>query len=262
VEQVKEHYWVRSRDKRLSVMVHFPKEYTDTTPLVVCCHGFTGNKVGYNHITMNLANRLEHEGYSVVRFDYAGSGDSDGDFAADTCVAGWKEDLENILTWVKEQPNFRAAPKVLYGHSLGGLVVLTRKDAEKDIFARAVFAPTIHAVDNFRDIIFGSELWNQACKGETIRNFQGKGFALEHQFVDDLLAQRYNPLEDASKLTTPLLIIHGSKDTAVPIEGSRKLFAEYNGQKALIILDADHIATGRQNDLQTAIVQWMQKLFS
>ncbi len=122
---MKDYAWIPSRNQRLSAMVHLPESFSEGTPLVVCCHGFTGDKVGYNQLTLNLAKSLEKLAYGVLRFDYLGSGDSDGDFATDTFVAGWQEDLTNVLSWVKAQPKLNASPIVLYGHSLGGLVVLS-----------------------------------------------------------------------------------------------------------------------------------------
>lgn len=257
---MKDHFWVKSRGKRLSVMLHMPDAFRDGNPLVLCCHGFTGDKIGANQLTLNLANALEGEGYAVVRFDYLGSGDSDGNFESDTFVSGWKEDLENMIRWVKEEPRLQASPIILYGHSLGGLVVLTHQDPNHFISARIVFAPVINPVENFREIILSPELWEKSLAGETIANFFGKSFRLESQFVKELVSKNYDTIGNAAKLTTPLLIVHGTKDSAVPIRGSEKLYNTYQGSKEFIQLDIDHLASNNHGLLQKAIMSWLKTI--
>lgn len=258
---MKEHIWISSRKKRLSAMIHLPKNFKNGTPLIVCCHGFMGNKVGYNHLTLNLANFLERLGFGVFRFDFLGSGDSDGDFSTDTIVSGWQEDLVNVLEWVENQAEFSRSPIVLYGHSLGGLVVSSYPD-DRRITARLLFAPVTEAIYNFRDIILGQELWNKSLAGEAIKNFYGYGFTLESQFVKDLTAQNYQPAENMSKLSTPLLIVHGTADIVVPLKGSQKLYENYKGTKDFVVTDFDHGALGNQEKLQKIIGDWLAKTFT
>lgn len=228
---------------------------------MVCCHGFTGDKVGYNQLTLNLANFMEKSGYGVIRFDFLGSGDSDGDFSTDTFVAGWKEDLWNVLSWVNDQQQLATSPIILYGHSLGGLVVLSHPDSQQPIAGRMVFAPVTYAIDNFREIIFGRELWHKSIIGEEIANFFERGFHLENQFVQDLMKNNYRPIEAAAELSTALLIIHGTLDVVVPIEGSRDLYDKYQGSKDFVELDIDHGAVGAQDKLQVAIGSWLKNHF-
>jgi dipeptidyl aminopeptidase/acylaminoacyl peptidase len=253
--------WIASRNQRLSAMVHLPDDFQEGTPLVVCCHGFTGDKVGYNQLTLNLANSLEKSGYGVVRFDFLGSGDSDGDFSTDTFVAGWQEDLVNVLAWVKQQPHLTNSPIILYGHSLGGLVVLTHPNSQQLVAARIVFAPVTQAIANFQKIILGPELWQKSIAGERIANFFERGFSLDSQFVQDLINTHYCPIAAAAKLSTSLLVVHGTLDVVVPIQGSRDLYDQYQGDKEFVELEIDHGAVGAQEQLQTAIGDWLKKHF-
>ena len=258
---MKEHVWIASRGKRLSAMLHLPAFVKPDTPLVICCHGFTGDKIGANQLTLNLAKKLVKAGYGVLRFDFLGSGDSEGEFATDTMVAGWQADLKNVLGWIKQQPQFAAAPILLYGHSLGGLIVLTHKVAGQDIAGRIVFAPVINPIANFRDIILGPTLWSKSLTGETIANFFAKGFRLQPQFVKDLVEQDYDPIGAATKLITPLLIIHGLEDLAVPIAGSEALYQKYPGSKMLQKPTLDHVATGNVDVLPQLIEAWLGREF-
>jgi alpha-beta hydrolase superfamily lysophospholipase len=247
--------------KRLSAMLHLPDEPKKDTPIVICCHGFTGDKIGANQLTVNLAKTLESAGYIVLRYDFLGSGDSDGDFSSDTVVSGWKEDLFAVLLWVKRQPRFLDSPIILYGHSLGGLVVLTHSTLEQDIAGRIVFVPVIHPISNFRDIILGPDLWSKSLSGETIANFFAKGFKLEAQFVKELVEREYDPIGAAAKLATPLLIIHGLNDVAVPIQGSTELYQKYNGPKFFQKPNIDHVATGNCEVISQMALEWLSTEF-
>lgn len=254
---MKEHTWVSSRNKRLSVMVHTPAGFMQRTPVFVFCHGFTGDKIGANQLTKNLADFIEQLGYGVVRFDYAGSGDSEGEFAKDTSVVGWRQDLESILTWVHEQSDFKQSPILLYGHSLGGLVVLTHPADDRRITARIVFAPVTQVVENFRDIILGQDLWQQALRGESVKNFYGRAFTLNPQFVEDLVTNAYSPTDNLVGTKQPMLFIHGTADNVVPLVGTQLIHAAYRGQKELAITDFDHVAAGQQQELQQIIGNWL-----
>ena len=254
---MKEHIWIASRGKRLSAMLHRPDTVKPETPLVICCHGFTGDKIGANQLTLNLTKKLAAAGYIALRFDFIGSGDSEGEFAADTIVSGWQEDLYNVVEWAKQQTQFAAAPILLYGHSLGGLIVLTHKVADQSVAGRIVFAPVLNPIANFRDIILGPELWARSLTGEPIANFFAKGFRLQSQFVKDLVEQDYDPIGDAAKLATPLLIIHGLEDLAVPIAGSEALYQKYQGPKSLQTPAMDHVATGKIDVLPQLIKEWL-----
>lgn len=258
---MKDHQWIPSRGQRLSAMVHLPDQGKVKDPVIVMCHGFTGDKIGMNQMNARLAAALESAGYAVIRFDFLGSGDSDGEFATDTIVAGWLTDTANVMQWVSEQPEFSSLPIVLYGHSLGGLIALCHKDEGARVAARIAFAPVVDAVENLRTSILGQDLWQKSFRGETIANFYGKAYSLRSQFVHDLAENRYDPLHDAAVLTTPLLIVHGTSDVAVPIEGSHILFERYNGPKEMKVLEIDHVAAGQLGPWIAAIIEWLDRTF-
>lgn len=252
---MKEHRWIESRGKRLSAMVHTPASPAVGGPVVIFCHGFTGDKVGANQLMLNLAKAVEAAGMTAVRFDFAGSGDSEGVFAADTTVAGWRRDLASVLAWARNE--YPGGPLFLVGHSLGGLIVLCETDSK--VTGRVAVAPVVYPLANFADTIIGRELWAKALKGEQVANFYGKGFALDSGFVADLVAADYKPLAAAAAYDAPLLVVHGTADAAVPLAGSQELYAGYGGPKELALLEADHVFIGRHEELGAVIVKWLSK---
>ena len=81
-------------------------------------HCFTCNK---NLLAVkNISKSLTSNGFGVLRFDFTGLGESDGDFA-DTNFSGNVEDLIAASNFLKEE---YSAPTLLIGHSLGGAAVI------------------------------------------------------------------------------------------------------------------------------------------
>lgn len=257
---MKTHVFIEGR-KQLSAMIHNYGNVPNKTPIVILCHGFTGDKIGPNQFILNMGNAIEQAGKVAIRFDFSGSGESQGTFAQDTTVSGWQEDVASVVLWVKKQPEFFGAPIILFGHSLGGLIALTYPN-DPAIAGRMALSAAVYPVKTFSsEGILGAELWRKAVAGETIANFFNKGFSLNDGiFVNDLIKGNYQPLELAEKLTTPLLIIHGTADCAVPLCGSEELSRRYKGKTTFRKLEgADHVYTGRHSDVQSIIVNWLHQ---
>ena len=257
---MKTHVFIEAR-KQLSAMVHNYGNVPAGTPVVVLFHGFTGDKIGPNQFILNMGNAIEEAGKIAVRFDFAGSGESQGEFAKDTTVSGWQDDAKNIVEWVKRQPEFAGAPIILFGHSLGGLIALTYPD-DPAIVGRMALSAAVYPVETFSsESILGKALWDKAVAGKTIANFFNKGFALHDGiFVNDMIKGNYQPIDAAEKLTTPLLIVHGTEDAAVPPRGSDELRRRYKGKVDYVKLaGADHVYTGRHAEVQSILVNWLQQ---
>lgn len=253
---MKQHEWILSQGRKLSAMIHVNSFTVTQTPIVICCHGFTSEKIGANQLMLHVANAIEAAGFIAVRFDFTGSGESDGEFAVDTTIKNWQADLRNVIDWVKNLPEFDGLPIYLLGHSLGGLIVLSHED--QAIAGRVALAPVTQPIENFRNIILGPDLWQRSLQGETVSNFLGKGFSLTPNFVNDLLENRYDPLARTRHHRSPLLLIHGSQDIVVPPSGSEILYDSYRGKKELIRMQADHVFTGKHAELTSQVSRWLK----
>lgn len=252
---MKQHEWILSQGRKLSAMIQAHSFTVTQTPVVICCHGFTSEKVGSNQLMLHVANAIEAAGLIAVRFDFTGSGESEGEFADDTTVKNWQEDLHNVIQWVKSLPEFEGLPVYLLGHSLGGLIVLSHDD--DDIAGRVALAPVTQPVENFQNIILGPELWERSIAGQTIANFLGKGFSLSPNFVNDLLENRYEPLTQIQSHRSPLFIVHGKQDIVVPPSGSETLYDRYQGEKEIARIQADHVFTGQHDELAALVTEWL-----
>lgn len=105
------------------------------TPLVVMCHGFTGNRDGDGHF-QPLADTLAQHGIASIRVDFAGNGESEEPFTAYTLESIY-DDIESAITYMRGQ--YTIGQIGLVGHSMGGRAVsLHLSDA---IAAAALWSP-------------------------------------------------------------------------------------------------------------------------
>ena len=103
--------------KRLSARLDLPiDEKPAAYALFAHCFTCTKNFKALVHINRALAKY----GIAVLRFDFTGLGESEGDFA-ETTFSSNVSDLVAAANFLKS--NFEA-PKLLIGHSLGGAAVL------------------------------------------------------------------------------------------------------------------------------------------
>lgn len=99
-------------------------------PAVMMLHGFTGNHIEDQFLFVQFARILANAGYAVLRFDFYGSGDSDGtfeDFTVNTEVA----DAVTGLDWLQARPDVDGERLGVLGLSMGGCVtaLLAGQDA-------------------------------------------------------------------------------------------------------------------------------------
>lgn len=88
--------------------------------LVVMAHGFTGLKSETGRLFVHMARELAAHGISALRFDFAGSGDSTGEFHTMTPNSEIA-DLQCALDWARRR-RFRRVG--VLGISMGGAVAI------------------------------------------------------------------------------------------------------------------------------------------
>lgn len=107
--------------EKLAGVLHIPNSIPAST--VVFCHGFTGNRIESHRLFVHAARELCRKGFVVLRFDFRGSGESEGSFESKT-VSGEMSDLKKALDWLQQREEVRRDKIGALGLSLGGAVVL------------------------------------------------------------------------------------------------------------------------------------------
>jgi putative redox protein len=195
----------------------------------------------------HITRALNREGIAVMRFDFTGLGESEGDFA-DTNFSSNVEDL--IVAAEFLESNYQA-PKILIGHSFGGAAVLqaaARIPSSQAVVTIAAPADPRHvtqALGNAAEII--------QSRGEAEVSLAGRTFRLKKQFLDDL--QLVNMKDVLKKLNRALLVLHSPIDETVGVENAGQIFQAARHPKSFISLDtADHLLTDQADSLYAGAV--------
>lgn len=134
---------VASRGEVMRGMVHRPHDFSPARryPAVMMWHGFTGNRVEPHRLFVKTARRLAGEGFIVARFDFIGSGESDGEFA-DVTPETEIQDALQVISWMSAQPGVDRTRLGLIGLSMGGLVSACAASRSQQIRALVLWAAT------------------------------------------------------------------------------------------------------------------------
>jgi putative redox protein len=206
----------------------------------IFAHCFTCNK-NFTAVR-NISRALTQHGFAVVRFDFTGLGDSEGDFS-DTHFSSNISDIEAVSHYLTE--HFEA-PKLLIGHSLGGAAVLMAATQLSSVNA----VVTIGAPSDPAHVkhLFGTQLLSIKNDGDAEVSIGGRPFVIKKQFVDDLENQK---IEGSIKaLRRPLLVMHSPQDTVVGIANAAEIYQEAMHPKSFISLDgADHMLSNKADSI-------------
>jgi putative redox protein len=178
---------------------------------------------------------------AMLRFDFTGLGESEGDFA-DTNFTSNLDDLVAAADFLRTR--YRA-PQILIGHSLGGTAVIAAaKRIPEARCVATIAAPcgTEHTLA-FVTRQVGTLRRDQATQIEVM----GRPIRIKGQLLDDL--NRHNLLRDIAELGLPLLVFHSPDDQVISIEHGRRIFDAATHPKSFIALDgADHLLIAREDD--------------
>jgi alpha/beta superfamily hydrolase len=226
---------VQSRNLTLRGMLHIPDGVTGKVPIVCIFHGFTGNKMEPHFIFVKLSRMLEAKGIASVRFDFGGSGESDGDFI-DMTISNELEDAKTILNYAKAL-DFVDTNKIgIIGLSMGGAVAsMLAGNCRADIQALCLWAPA----GNMGELVMRGRSEEDIKKLRSIGHWDLGGLLLGVNFIDDVLS--LDIFEKASAYDKNVLLLHGNKDDTVPIDTSYKYLEIYETKAVLhTIEDGDH----------------------
>jgi putative redox protein len=197
-----------------------------------------------------IARALTASGIAVLRFDFTGLGNSDGDFAN----TNFSSNLQDLLAAVDFLRNEYVAPQLLIGHSLGGAAVLAMASEVPEVKAVVTIGAPYsaeHVKHNFQ-----ASLSDIDRTGEARVELGDRQFLIKKQFLEDL---DKNQVSDLGKLRKALLVMHSPLDTTVSIEEAEKIYRAARHPKSFISLDdADHLLSGKQDSeyVASTIAAW------
>lgn len=220
-----------SRGEQLAARLELPE---DEQPLAYAlfAHCFTCSK----DLTaaVYIARALSSRRIAVLRFDFTGLGESEGEFAATT----FSSEVSDLVAAARFLEQEYEAPRLLIGHSLGGTAALAAAaEIPSAIAVVTVAAPFSPA--HVRDLMgVSAEQIEQA--GQAVVRIADREFTIRKSLLDDLEA--HQPEETLRRLKAALLVMHSPNDQVVGIDNAADIYRNAPHPKSFVSLDsADHL---------------------
>lgn len=219
-----------ARGENLSGRLELPDGEPRAWALFAHCFTCSKNIAAASRISRALRDRR----IAVLRFDFTGLGNSEGDFA-NTSFSSNVDDLVAAADYLREE---HRAPQILIGHSLGGAAVLVAAPRIPEALAVAtVAAPsdTEHLRETLRTRAPDIE-----ANGQARVTIGGREFPIRRQFLEDLEEHRLT--EAVEWLSPALLVFHAPDDAVVDVSHAERILAAAPQPKSFVALDgADHL---------------------
>ncbi len=221
----------------------------------IFAHCFTCNK-NLNAVR-SISSAMTNNQIAVLRFDFTGLGDSEGDFSE----TNFSSNVNDIIAASEFLSEHYEKPELLVGHSLGGAGVLFSANAIDSIKAIA----TIGAPSNPEHIkkLFTEKIEVIKEKGEAEVNIGGRSFKIKKQFLEDVNNTDFNFKKH--KHQPAILIMHSPQDNIVGINNAREIYERLMHPKSFITLNgSDHLISKKEEAIYAGelIAKWAMRYLS
>jgi dienelactone hydrolase len=184
------------------------------------------SKDGVKHLA--LAEALAAHGVAVLRFDFAGAGESEGSLY-DLSYSARMQDLDAALTFLASRGVSRFG---LFGSSMGGAVAYLAAARDERVVAIA----TVAAV--------GQPGRLAEARPDAVAAWHEQGYfdapegRISRAFLDDSLA--HDVCSAVSILRASILVVHGEEDTVVPPSDAHDIASAARHARLELVPGADH----------------------
>lgn len=179
-------------------------------PCIIFCHGFTGDMVEPHFMYVKMARALEKIGIVSIRFDFLGSGESDGEFSEMT----FSQEVENcqaVLEYVQSLDFVDSERINILGFSLGAVVAIYSAVHNEHRIKNLLLIST---AANMQDVL------TRDIRGDRIRSLlenrmvDFNGCLFSREAIDEIFS--LNIYDQLKQVTAGVCAVHGTEDEAVP----------------------------------------------
>lgn len=227
LEKPHEDVYVTSFDGLKLHGVFFPSiiPNTEKKRLVICLHGYTSQSL--KDFT-GLTKYYLEKGYAMLHLDARAHGDSEGEYIGFGCTDRY--DVQKWLEWAVTNCG-EDVEIILHGISMGGSTALMASSLDlprqlKGIVSDCSFTSPKEVFTHVLKTMYHLPPF-PAINGAEIINKRLAGYGM-----DECNAKR-----EVEKTNIPILFIHGSKDTFVPVSMCRELYEHCASPKKLLIVE-------------------------
>jgi uncharacterized OsmC-like protein/alpha-beta hydrolase superfamily lysophospholipase len=185
---------------------------------------------------VRISRILAQAGIAVLRFDFTGLGDSEGEFGA----TDFSSNVADAVAAARFLEKDYGAPSLLVGHSLGGTAMLAAAERIPSGRAVVVLAAPCAPMHLFQHFAAARDMLER--RGEAEISVAGRSYRLSRGWLDDMSGLDME--EAVRRLNRALLILHAPNDEVVDIDNASRIYRAARHPKSFISLDdADHLLT-------------------
>lgn len=251
----------------------------ESQPQAVIClvHGLGEHSGRYGHV----ADSITQAGYSVFAFDLRGHGKSPGPRGHAPSYEALLNDVNFFLNEIDK--NFPELPFFLYGHSLGGNLVLNyvirRQPKLKGVIVTGPWLRLAFEPPRFKIILaqITNYIWPSFSQKsgldtkaisrdpEVVYAYENDPLGHDHisvrMFVGIYQSGQW-ALEHASEFSLPLLLMHGGDDKIISVEAGRKFAGKITENCTLKIWDGLYHEIHNEPEKEEVfkfLIDWLDK---
>jgi pimeloyl-ACP methyl ester carboxylesterase len=221
---------ISNGERKIFGLLHRPVTNPDTAlPLAIVSHGFNGD---YRH-GCRYFDALGRVGYQCFSFDFpCGSTHSAIDSnTVNMSIRDEQSDLQALVEYFSSCRNVDSDNIILIGESQGGIVTALAGSAIPEKVNKLVLTFAAFCIPNHHNGRFGSVsvipdtsyVWN---------------VPLGRRFFEELRSM--DAFAEMPKFSGPVLLVHGDKDSVVPVADSERAVGIYPNARLKIIKGAGH----------------------
>ncbi len=234
---------------------------TGSDRIAIMSHGITGDR-DEDGVHSDFATLLAGNGFDSVRFDFRGRGQSVMP-CEDATAAGMVLDFMAILQWVRSR-GFLRIFHVATSFGAGISLLCASRFSFSDLAAAVFWNPVIdfnhvfiNPVGQWGRKYFRHQRTDELAYSSGIPISDG-GIVIGSQMLMELLFLK--PQETVWPASTPLLIVHGDRDSCSPYEDAVNYRNSNPGRVELYTLaGADHGFEGRLQEAYEVTLRWFSK---
>ena len=228
-----EEVFTENEGQQIYGLLYRPAEAEGPRPTVIYSHGFGSS---YRN-GAQYAQALAAQGYLVYCFDFRGGSESSRSEGSNLEMSIFTEqsDLEAVIAMMKERQDVDSRNIFLLGASQGGAVSsITAADNTEDVAGAVLLYPAFVVVDDAKE--------RYSSVDEIPDSSYHLFMTVGRPYFENLLD--YDIYEDIRGYGKDVLIIHGDRDSLVPLSYSERALEVYPSADLKIISGAGHGFSG------------------
>ena len=238
-----------NQSQRIYGIAYVPETDHARVPLVICSHGLGES----HHSNLEYAEQFARHGIAAYCFDFRGGGGSRSEGSTtEMSVMTEVSDLETVLESARKWDFVNHEKIVLFGASQGGIVsAITAARHAEDVGGLVLLYPAFLVHDAVHDVFQSLE--------EVPDQFSFMWITAGRPYVEDMWD--YDVYAEIGHYQKRVLLLHGSRDSIVPISYSEQAAAVYEAAEYYVIEGAGHGFYGNAfEEAKQHIFRYLQKM--